>query len=82
MITFNTVIHTFLANLNQAIRNKQSCEIGGGIFNTKELAEVYKNIQAMDNALDAARVLCANLDNGGIGKQTLIDNFRLLDESI
>lgn len=78
----NPISSTFLANLKHAIRNKQSVEIGGGIFNTQELTEVYKTIQSMDDALQAARLLCANLDNGGHGKQTLIDNFRILDDKI
>jgi uncharacterized protein (UPF0335 family) len=39
-------------------------------------------IKIMNDALQAARLLCANLDNGGVGHKTLVENFRKLDEEI
>ena len=35
-----------------------------------------------DKALQAARLLCANLDNGGVGHKSLVENFRKFDEEV
>lgn len=35
-----------------------------------------------DNILEAARLLCVNLDNGGVGHKALVENFRKLDDAI
>jgi hypothetical protein len=35
-----------------------------------------------DKALEAARLLCANLDNGGVGHKSLVENFRKMDEEV
>lgn len=37
---------------------------------------------ARDKALEAARLLCANLDNGGHGHMTLVENFHNIDDKI
>ena len=39
-------------------------------------------MEAMEKALEAARLLCANLDNGGIGSARLVDNFRNFDDKV
>jgi hypothetical protein len=39
-------------------------------------------LKLKEDALQAARLLCANLDNGGIGSKALVDNFRSIDELI
>lgn len=36
----------------------------------------------MRDALQAARMLCANLETGGTGHMSLVENFRKLDEKI
>jgi hypothetical protein len=38
--------------------------------------------ESTDKALQAARLLCANLDNGGVGHKSLVENFRKLDEEV
>ena len=40
-------METFLANVRYAIRNKQSAEIGGGIFTWKELEEIVIQIESL-----------------------------------
>ena len=73
---------TMVANLKHAIRKHKPADIGGGTFSVDEMTDVVKTIQAMEDALKAARLLCANLERGGEFHATLVDNFRLLDESI
>lgn len=74
--------HAILANIKHAIRNKEPAQIGGGSFDHKELASFLGHYLFMQDALEAARLLCANLDNGGVGRATLVDNFRLRDEKV
>lgn len=73
---------TMVANLKGAIHDRKPAEIGGGTFSVDEMTDVVKTIKAMEDALSAARLLCANLERGGEGHATLVDNFRLLDDSI
>lgn len=74
--------HPIIANIKHAVWNKEVAHIGGGSFNEKELADFLGHYRAMQDALEAARLLCANLDNGGVGSATLVDNFRLQDDKI
>ena len=74
--------HTIIANIKHAIRSKEPALIGGGSFDHKELADFLGHYRSMQDALGAARLLCANLDNGGVGSATLRDNFRLQDDKI
>jgi hypothetical protein len=73
---------TIIANLKHAVWNKESVKIGGGTFDHKELADFLGHYRSMQDALEAARLLCANLQNGGVGSETLVDNFQILDEKI
>ena len=41
-----------------------------------------EKIKVMEEVLQAARLLCANLDNGGVGHKSLVENFRKLDEEV
>jgi hypothetical protein len=74
--------HTMIANLKHAAWNKETVSIGGGTFDHKEVADFLGHYRAMQDALEAARLLCANLDNGGVGSATLVDNFRLQDDKV
>ena len=49
---------------------------------TKEGQELIRFVQRQNAALQAARLLCANLDNGGQGYQTLVETFRNLHDNI
>jgi hypothetical protein len=71
-----------IANIKHAIRTKATTEIGGGSFDHKELSEFLGHYRAMQSALEAARLLCSNLQNGGEGHMTLVDNFHILDDTI
>ena len=42
---------------------------------------IRNEYRAMEKALEAARLLCANLANGGQGHMTLVNNFHNLDNS-
>lgn len=44
--------------------------------------EMRLELAKRDNALEAARLLCANLRHGGVGHARLIDNFQTMDEAI
>jgi hypothetical protein len=43
------------------------------------LRETISELTKMENALQAARLLCANLEHGGYGHAALVDNFQRLD---
>jgi len=44
--------------------------------------EMRLELEKRDKALEAARLLCANLRHGGQGHMTLVDNFQEVDEAI
>lgn len=67
------------ANLSQAAFNHETILIGGGQFHAKEL---YEHYQAMEAALEAARLLCINLSNGGQGHMALVKNFQEKDDMV
>lgn len=75
-------LKTMIANLKHAIRDHKPAEIGGGTFSVDEMTDVVKTIQAMEDALDAARLLCATLGEWGGGHATLVYNFHILDDAI
>lgn len=39
------------------------------------IADAAVKIEKMERALEAARLLCANLRNGGVGHMSLVENF-------
>jgi hypothetical protein len=65
-------------NLTRAAFDHETITIGGGQFSAEEILKEYR---AMEKALEAARLLCANLANGGHGHMTLVNNFHNLDNS-
>jgi hypothetical protein len=44
--------------------------------------EIRKLFNDRDKALEAARLLCANLRRGGTGHMTLVENFEDLDADV
>lgn len=74
--------HQVITNLKHAFHNRETVQIGGGSFTPNQIAEFLGHYRAMQNALEAARLLCANIGNGGVGMQTLADNFGILDDAI
>lgn len=73
---------TIIANLKKAAFDRETLTIGGGIFNHKEIADFLGHYRSMQDALEAARLLCANLQNGGVGSNTLVDNFQIQVDKI
>jgi hypothetical protein len=71
MSNYNTII----ANIKHAIREKQTANIGGGTFNATELNDFLNTIKVMEDTIHAGKLLCANLERGGVGQQSLIENF-------
>jgi hypothetical protein len=39
-------------------------------------------MEQMEKVLERARLLCANLENGGVGHMTLVRSFQELDEKL
>lgn len=78
----NSNDHSIIANIKHAIHNKESVSIGGGVFDHKELADFLGHYRSMQDALEAARLLCANLQHGGVGHMTLVENFDINDAKI
>lgn len=78
----NEKLNTFLANLRYAIHNKAPVNIGGGSFSPEELHEILRAIQAQQDALNAANLLCANLHRGGQGHMNLVEIYELLSDRI
>lgn len=63
-----------MTNINEIIATLDASGEGRLAY---DLAQM---IRQKDDALEAARLLCANLDNGGVGHMTLVEHFRSLDE--
>jgi hypothetical protein len=61
--------HPMIANLKHAAWNK-------------EVADFLGHYQAMKDALEAAKLLAANIERGGVGSQTLVDNFHLCVDKV
>jgi hypothetical protein len=53
---------------------------GQPVCRTELVRDTISEVQHMQRALEAARLLCANLDNGGTGHQALVNHFRELDD--
>ncbi len=58
--------------------NKGTIEVGGGTFNAQD---VHRDIRAMMDALNNARVICAMIQNGQEDMQKEIDDFYINLES-
>lgn len=78
----NNTLNTFIQTLKCAVFNKETLRIDGADFSSDECKEILRAIQAQQNALDAANLLCANLRRGGNGHMTLVDNYEILCDRI
>ncbi len=54
-------------------------DINQPICRAHALGETACELLKMEKALQAARLLCANLEHGGTGHMALVDNFQRLD---
>ncbi len=50
--------------------------------NSDEIVKLRNTIEKMEEALKAARLLCANLEQGGQGHMTLVQNFYKYDGEV
>jgi len=66
-----------------AARNKEQNSLEEQRDHNAECCRIRdEKIKTMNEALEAARLLCANLRNGGTGHMTLVENFDKLDGAI